>query len=269
MSRQKFCVVCMKWGTMYGNEYVNMLHRAVSDHLQVDHDFICITDNFEGLDSGIKCRPLDFPQMAQSNWEYGKFPKVLMFDRRIVEGYDAALFLDLDIMVTGDLTPLLKIVRDKGGLYLMPKFRGLLWRMIPAAFWDLVPGFMNQVTRGNSSVVGFVPAEQFHLYDNFDAAKHHDEYGNDQNYVSKLAYKRKCYPKNWCIGLVHLVPYWPFGLIFKTYRKLPDRPKIVIFHGRPNPDELVNDDIGYWSIGRRHAYGGIGWVADYLQKYGS
>lgn len=54
-----------------------------------------------------------------------------------------------------------------------------------------------------------------------------------------------------------------------TYRKLPDRPKIVIFHGRPNPDELVNDDIGYWSIGRRHAYGGIGWVADYLQKYGS
>lgn len=71
------------------------------------------------------------------------------------------------------------------------------------------------------------------------------------------------------IGVVHLVPYWPFGLIFMTYRKLPDRPKIVIFHGRPNPDELVNDDIGYWSIGRRHAYGGIGWVADYLQKYGS
>lgn len=119
---------------MYGNEYVNMLHRAVSDHLQVDHAFVCITDNFEGLDSGIKCHPRDFPHMAQANWEYGKFPKVIMFDRRIVEGYDAALFLDLDIMVTGDLTPLLKIVRDKGGLYLMPKFRGLLWRMIPAAF---------------------------------------------------------------------------------------------------------------------------------------
>ena len=267
MTGQKVCIVCMKWGKAYGGEYVNMLYRAVRDHLSLDHDFICITDRTDGLDPGITCHPLAFPQLEKQLWAHGKWPKLLMFDRNIVGQYDAAVFLDLDLLVTGSLDPLIEIVQDKGGLYLMPKFRGLIWRMIPAPFWDRFPGFMNRVTRGNSSVVGFRPAEQFHLFDAFDGDKHLPKYENDQNYISDLAHDRKCYPKGWCIGLIHLVPYWPFGLIFKTYRRHPKRPKIVIFNGRPNPDELVSDAVGYWGARRRRAYGGIGWVADYLQKY--
>ncbi len=266
-ANRKVCIICMKWGDLFGGDYVNMLYRAVQDHLSLDHDFICITDNEDGLDPGIKACPLSFAQLDRPDWTHGKWPKLLMFDRRIVGDYEAALFLDLDLVVTGQLDPLLDIVLDKGGLYLMPKFRGLIWRILPAAFWDKVPWFMNKVTRGNSSVVGFVPSEQYHLYDGFDGPVHLPKYENDQNYISALATNRKCYPKNWCIGIVHLVYYWPFGLIFRKYRNRPKRPKIVIFNGRPNPVELVNDDIGYWGSRRRRAYGGIEWVAEYLRKY--
>ena len=264
----KVCVICMKWGDAYGPEYVNLLYRAVQDNLSLEHDFICISDDFTGLEPGIKQQPFAFPQLDRPLWAHGKWPKLQMFDRRIVGQYDAALFLDLDLLITGDLDPLFQITLDKGGLYLMPKLRGFVWRMIPAGVWDLVPWLMNKVTRGNSSVVALFPSEQFHLFDAFDGDIHLPKYENDQDYISAQAYKRRCYPKHWCTGLIHLVPYWPFGLIYKPYRKLPRRPKIVIFNGRPNPHELVNDDIGSWGARRRRAYGGIRWVRDYLAKYG-
>ncbi|MBO9445213.1 hypothetical protein [Ruegeria sp. R14_0] len=264
----KTCIICMKWGEAFGPDYVNLLYAAVQDHMSLDHDFICITDNTEGLKPGIKVAPLAFPQLDRDLWIHGKWPKLLMFDREIVGEYDAALFLDLDLVVTGQLDPLLTIMLEKGGLYLMPKFRGFVWRMIPAVIWDHIPWVMNKVTRGNSSIVGYVPAEQFHLFDDFDGAKDLPKYENDQNYISALATNRKCYPKNWCIGIIHLVYYWPFGLIFKKYKKRPKRPKIVIFNGRPNPNELLDDSIGYWGSRRRRAFGGIEWVADYLNKYG-
>ncbi|MGV6802979.1 MAG: hypothetical protein ACWA49_02155 [Ruegeria sp.] len=267
MGNKKVCVICMKWGELYGPEYVNRLYRAVQDHLALTHDFICITDNFEGLEPGITCQAFDFSQLDRPLWTHGKWPKLQMFERSIVENYDAALFLDVDLLVTGDLDPLFQLVMDRGGLFLMPKFRGLIWRMIPAAFWDLFPWFMSQVTRGNSSVVGFIPSQQFHLFDEFDGQRHLPEYENDQNYISDLAFKRRCFPKNWCIGLIHLVPYWPLGRVYKPYKKKPKRPKIVIFNGRPNPDELVTDEIGSWGARRRRAYGSVQWVADYLEKY--
>ncbi len=265
----KVCVLCMKWGTAFGADDVNMLFAAVRDHLSLEHDFICITDDETGIDPRVTCRPLEFKQLRRNKWLGGKWPKLLMFDRRIVGDYDAALFLDLDLLVTGQLDPLLNIVRHSGGLYLMPKFRGLLWRLIPAVFWDRFPGVMNKVTRGNSSIVGFVPSQQAHLYDKFDAETDLPKYENDQNYISDLAWNRKCYPKDWCIGIIHLVHYWPFGLIFRKYKRRPARPKIVIFNGRPKPCELIGNDIGYWGTKRRRAFGGIGWVEDYLHKYGS
>lgn len=268
MGTRKVCVICMKWGDLYGPEYVNRLYRAVQDHLSLEHDFICISDSFDGLESGIKRQTFDFSQLDRPLWAHGKWPKLQMFDRDIVGEYDAALFLDLDLLVTGSLDPLFQIVLNQGGLFLMPKFRGFVWRMIPAAIWDFVPWLMSRATRGNSSVVGYIPAQQFHLFDAFDGAAHLPKYENDQNYISALAFRRRCYPKNWCIGLIHLVPYWPLGLIYKPYRTPPKRPKIVIFNGRPNPDELIDDELQSWGSRRRKGYGGIWWVADYLKKYG-
>ena len=42
-------VVCMKWGTMYGPEYVNNLYHMVKRNLTPPFRFVCFTDNGEGI----------------------------------------------------------------------------------------------------------------------------------------------------------------------------------------------------------------------------
>ncbi len=52
-------VVCVKYGTLYGPEYVNKLYRGVTRFLTLPHDFICFTDNAANVDPHIKIIPLD------------------------------------------------------------------------------------------------------------------------------------------------------------------------------------------------------------------
>ena len=42
-------VLCMKWGTKYGPEYVNRLYGMVRRHLRGDFRFVCLTDRSDGV----------------------------------------------------------------------------------------------------------------------------------------------------------------------------------------------------------------------------
>lgn len=51
-------VICMKWGTKYGADYVNKLFRGFKRNTKKPFNFICVTDNTEGLEEGIMTREL-------------------------------------------------------------------------------------------------------------------------------------------------------------------------------------------------------------------
>ena len=51
-------VLCMKWGTKYGPEYINRLYAMVRRHLQGDFRFVCLTDNTDGLRAEVECFPI-------------------------------------------------------------------------------------------------------------------------------------------------------------------------------------------------------------------
>ena len=51
-------VICIKWGTKFGPEYVNKLYKMVEKNLKIPHRFVCFTDNTEGLLPGIETRDL-------------------------------------------------------------------------------------------------------------------------------------------------------------------------------------------------------------------
>lgn len=256
----------MKWGELYGSFYVNTLFAAVKDNLEQNFDFVCLTDNPAGVDEEILCRPIVFDHLPRHQWG-GMWPKLQIFDERQFGSYDLVLFLDLDIVILRDLDAFVEIARRGNGLYLIPKFRGLLWRIIPAWFWNGVPWAMNKVSRGNSSIVAFNPKQQSHLFDNFEPARHVAKFKNDQNYVSELATKRRLFPLGWSLERNWLVRPWPFSRIFPTHRDRPNRAKVVIFNGWPNPYDLASDDIGEWGRRNRKTSGGLPWVADYLRKY--
>ncbi len=51
-------VLCMKWGTKYGAEYVNRLYNMVKRHTTVDFKMVCLTDRTEGINPEVQCFPI-------------------------------------------------------------------------------------------------------------------------------------------------------------------------------------------------------------------
>lgn len=268
MDNPKSCVVCLKWGKAYGPEYVNVLHRAVRNHLSYNFDFICITDDATGLDSDIIAHPLNFNQVPFKQWSDGIWPKLLMFKKDIVGTYDLAFFFDLDVIITDHLDDFFELVhQNDGALFMMPNFRKIYPRLLPAAFWNRAPELLAQVTKGNSSVVGFKPSEQFHLYDQFDGTYHRKIYKNDQDYIAGQAQQKRCWPIKWCRSLIHLVDYFPLGLVLRRYKRVPKYCKIMVLNGEPKPAELASHKLGSWGNKRRRAYGSVQWAVEYWDQY--
>ena len=64
-------IICMKWGTKYGPEYVNRLANMVRRNMTIPYRFVCMTDSAVGLDAGIDARPLpdfDDPGGPERGW---------------------------------------------------------------------------------------------------------------------------------------------------------------------------------------------------------
>ncbi|MGI9153122.1 MAG: glycosyltransferase, partial [Rubrivivax sp.] len=51
-------VLCMKWGTKYGPEYVNRLYAMVARHLREDFEFVCLTDLVRGVRAVVRFLPM-------------------------------------------------------------------------------------------------------------------------------------------------------------------------------------------------------------------
>ena len=51
-------IICMKWGTRYGPEFVNKLFKSIQKHTKRSTELYCLTDNTQGIDKNIRCKPL-------------------------------------------------------------------------------------------------------------------------------------------------------------------------------------------------------------------
>ena len=47
-------VICIKWGTLYGPEFVNKLYSMVKRNLSLEFRFVCMTDDTTGIDEHIE-----------------------------------------------------------------------------------------------------------------------------------------------------------------------------------------------------------------------
>lgn len=90
-------VVCVKYGTKYGADYVNNLYYGIKTNLTKPHRFICFTENTEGLDPDIQIKPL------VHKWQ-GWWSKVHIFNPDNYKGIEGMIFyIDLDMIITGNL----------------------------------------------------------------------------------------------------------------------------------------------------------------------
>ncbi len=238
-------VVCMKWGTLYGADYVNRLYAMTRRNLKRPFRFMCFTDNTEGLAQGIEHAPI--PEMrVDAPYENTPWRKLALYAPQLADLEGTALFMDLDVVVVGPLDDLFDLPGDYCIIHNWTHPKRIV---------------------GNSSVFRFEIGQFTELLDvyNTQSTQHWvDMYRIEQTYLShQLGRKRLTYwPAEWCVSFKkHCLPKGPLGLFNRFIpSKIPAGARVVVFHGHPNPDDaLAGQWPGKWYKGLRPAT----WIADY------
>jgi hypothetical protein len=95
-------VICMKWGTKYGPEYVNRLYAMVRRHLTGDFRMVCLTDDSKGIRAEVQCFPIPALDLPPGIPERG-WTKLVTFSQDLYGLKGTALFLDVDVVIVGPL----------------------------------------------------------------------------------------------------------------------------------------------------------------------
>ena len=218
-------VICIKWGTKFGADYVNRLHKMVEKNLSIPHRFVCFTDNSEGFDEGIEVR--DLPEFKEKNIPDKAWRKLSLFNKELADLSGTALFLDLDIVIKEDLDAFFEVEGD----------------FIIIKDWDFPKDII-----GNSSVFRFEIGKHPYVLENFykEDENIRDRYKNEQAFLSYQIYNNgtlKYWDKSWCVSFKRKC-LQPFPLNFFKEPIDPEGAKIVVFHGRPNPVQAREGFMG-------------------------
>lgn len=94
------CVTWL-WGSLFSAEYVNTLRSMLERNLKLPHKLYCVTNQPEGIDPRVQIVPpptesTDQFRCRRRMWQYSR--------DRIAEFGPRMLCLDLDLVITGDIT---------------------------------------------------------------------------------------------------------------------------------------------------------------------
>jgi hypothetical protein len=241
-------IVTIKWGTLYGPEYANRLYAAVKRNLSKPHQFVCFTDNPEGLDPGIKVFPIpDVPMpdyYLNSGWR-----KICLF-RKDLPISGTSLFMDLDLVITGSLD----VFFEFGKLEQIP----IIHNWVP---WHKTL-FRKRPEIGNSSVFRFVANECGFVYEQYLSEQEWalKTFWPPQSYLTHCIRPRMVYwPEEWVRSFKrHCTRIFPMNFFLTP--TIPVGTRIIAFHGRPNPDEAL---MGFKGKKLHHYVRPTKWIGDY------
>ena len=243
-------VICLKYGTRYPAKYVNILHRSVRRHLGRPFRFHCCTDDPTGLDPEVEV--IDFPENPGLRTHWPHVLVKLMLTRDGCGGMAGpTLFLDLDVAITGNIDCFFDFEPGRNCII----HNWVNWRKQALGGRPRV---------GNSSVFRFDagPASDY-IYQTFlrEMARAEDTsvFNTEQAFMTYAMKDVVWWPDAWVRSFKwHLRPVFPLNRI-KTPRLTQDC-RILVFHGRPDPDEAIR---GYQGKTSRHSTLPAPWIADH------
>lgn len=217
-------VICMRWGTRYGADFVNRLHRMVRRNTQRPLRFVCFTDNDQGYDEGVEAQPLppiDLPEKVR----WLPWQKMSLWQSPLSDLTGNILFFDIDLVITGSIDPFFDYQPEKS--------------FVVSENWTQ-PGS----GIGNTSCFRFTAGAHPNLYDRLmdDPAAIVEGYRIEQVYISREIQEMSWWPADWVVSFKHsLLPRWPLNHFIVP--KLPPETRVVAFTGKPDPDEARD---GHW-----------------------
>ena len=218
-------VICMKWGNRYSSKYVNTLYKSVQKHTKKITRLICYTDDSNGINQKVICKPLPKIKIPKE-LSFTPWRKLSVWNKSLFEFKEDILFLDLDLVITGNLD---RFFDYKIGEYCVIEN------------WT-----QKGLNIGNTSCFKLPTYRYSHILENFEknSYKIFKRYKIEQNYISKEIKKQNFWPSDWCKSFKHdLLPSWPKRIWEPA--KLPKNTSIVAFTGKPDPDDVV---LGKWPV---------------------
>jgi hypothetical protein len=226
-------VLCIKWGKKYGPEYVNKLHSMVSRHLKRPFRFVCLTDDSEGIAPGIEVKPIPmvgFDEFDQRKpWSFGHgWLKLTSFADPLYDLQGRTLFLDLDIVIVDSLDPFF----EQDGEFIVIKE------------WD------KKDDTGNTScylyTIGAHADALAHLKNDFPESI--AQVRNEQEFITQYLARQgklRYWPAEWCRSFKrHCMRGGLMGWFSPPV--IPPGARIIVFHGKPNPPDVIAGVSGKW-----------------------
>ena len=221
----KLTVLCVRFGTKYGREYVERLRNMAARHIKVPYEFVCLTDDINPIE-GVRSIVQPLAGYHRLWWH-----KVHMFDAGLpLSG--RILYFDLDIIICADVE---KLIRGSGNKFL--GIRDFNRKFHPG--WNIL----------NSSVMSWLHGQQSYIFEDFKRDPlHAQKLLGDQDWIWRVA-KQK-------------ITFWPDDVIqsykweirergdlmvdrgkrkFKTVSNstnIDENCCIVVFHGDPKPEDI-------------------------------
>jgi hypothetical protein len=217
-------IVCMKWGTRYGPDFVNRLWSMILRNTRRPTRLVCYTEDATGIDPAVEAHPL-LPIELPEPIRYRHWRKIALWAETLPGLEGEALYLDLDIVITGPLDD----------------------------FFDYEPGKFCVIRNwtqpgeivGNTTAYRFRVGSAPHLLERMEREPFvvYRQHGNSQTYVTReVGLPTAFWPESWCVSFKHsLMPRWPLNFVLSP--KLPRDARIVAFTGKPDPDEALE---GRW-----------------------
>jgi hypothetical protein len=259
MSTAPVNILCLKWGTLYGPHYVNRLLAGVKRHLKRPFLFHCCTDDATGLDPEVRIIPFPKNPGITRHW-----PDVLVKLAVFQDGFGGlvgpTIFMDLDVAIMDDLAPFFD---HRPGEYCIIHN----WPASPIREWT-----GRRIACGNSSVFRFEAGKSGAVYETFlremadaqNTAKFNTEQAFMTHAMAKAAGGRlpAWWPDTWCRSYKRHCRR-PFPLNLWLTPPAPKDCRILVFHGRPNPDEAI---AGYRGKKIHHHMLAAPWIAGHWHE---
>ena len=237
MSDETLHILCYRWGTRYGVDYVNRLQSMVSRNLRRPHAFHCLTDDPLGLNPSIIAHPLPDDHF-KGNWN-----KLMTFQADFLGLHGKLVVcLDVDIVITDSID----FLGDN------PQHDFMIARN-----WA-------KGVRGNSSVYRVRIGKLTQVWTDFmrDTERNIETFHGknrqfgDQQWMNHaipdyhffpegkiVSFKRHCGAKSWQLKL-------PFAGEISGARfghaTVPPGAAIILFHGDPLPPDVARGTHGRW-----------------------
>tara|TARA_B110001450_G_scaffold8390_1_gene8407 strand:+ start:200 stop:970 length:771 start_codon:yes stop_codon:yes gene_type:complete len=246
-------IICLKWGKRYPASYVNKLYSGVRRNLTHNFTFYCCTDDSAGINADVKIIPFPGNPGIKSCWPH-VLVKLITTRNGFGDLKGPTLFLDLDVIIMENIDCLFgHKIGENCIIHNWVNWRKRLLGRVPFV--------------GNSSVFRFnAGPESDYIYQTFlkemESAEDTSIFNTEQAFLTHAMKRINWWPSKWVRSYKwNCRPTFPLNLLRPP--RAPKGCKILVFHGRPDPDQAIE---GFKGKRLYHHTKAALWIKEYWQE---